>query len=130
MRTLLFSMTTLLAMVAFTSCVSVNKTVPVVQFYPLQIEPLNPTQYEILGDVEGVGTSTGVLFLNTGIKFGGGEAGVVGIAKAKATYDALSKHEGADAIIAPRYDIQTFSFPIFFRKATVKMKGKAIRIKK
>ena len=116
-----------LAAIVLASCVSVRKTVSTGGIGSILVEPLKVNQYDILKEVEGYGTATQFLIFGAFSKFGT-EKGVVGKAIAKATYDAISKVEGADMIIAPKYEIESVNY-LLFQKATVKVKAKALEIK-
>jgi len=110
-----------------TSCVSVRKTIATGNIGAILIEPLKVSQYDILKEVEGYGKATQFLIFGAFSKFSN-ERGVVGKAMGKATYDAVSKVEGADMIIAPKYEIESTNF-LIFKQATVKVKAKALEIK-
>lgn len=109
------------------SCTSVRKTISTGYIDNVMIEPLNETQYFVLNEVEGFGEASQFLFFGAFSKFSN-ETGVVGKALGKATYDAISKVEGADMLLAPKYEIENTNF-LIFKTATVKVKAKAIEIK-
>jgi hypothetical protein len=46
-----------------------------------------------------------------------------------AVYNALEKSQGADMIIAPRYEMTVTGFPPFYWKTTVMVKGKGLKLK-
>jgi hypothetical protein len=117
----------LFASVLLISCTSVRKTISTASTGSIKIESFDKTQYDILSEVEGYGSATQFLFFGIWNKFGA-ERGVVGKALGKATYDAISKVEGADILIYPKYEIEHKRYPLI-QKATVKVKAKAIQIK-
>jgi hypothetical protein len=110
-----------------TSCTSVRKTISTGYFQDLKIEPLKESQYDVIHEVEGYGEATQFLFFGAFSKFSK-ERGVVGKALGKATYDAISKVEGADMLIAPKYEVEYSNF-LIIKTATVRVKSKAIQIK-
>lgn len=119
---------TIVAVVFLTSsCTSVRKSISTGYVDNLKIEPLKESQYDILKEVEGYGNASQFLFFGAWSKFSN-ERGVVGKALAKATYDAISKIEGADMLIAPKYEIENTNF-LIFKTAKVKVKAKALQIK-
>jgi len=107
------------------SCSSAYKSIDTGTVANIELEPLKPERYVILEEVEGFGTAAG---LGSGA---GLLSGVPRLDKAKrnAEYQAISKVEGADMLLAPRYEIESFNFLFFFSSVKVKVKAKAIRIK-
>lgn len=119
----IFSLFSILALVlVLSSCSSAYKSINSGKVADIELQPLTPDRYIILGEVEGYGTAAGL---------GGAIAlnGRVEKAKRNAEFQAISKIEGADMLLAPRYEIETFAFPLFFSSAKVKVKAKAVRIK-
>ncbi|MCF7809678.1 hypothetical protein K9N50_01680 [bacterium] len=101
---------------------------------------LDKDQYEITGDIEGNASVTTVFFFfaiglesNYGTLYNptfhtpwdNGHGGVEGMA----IYNAIENSDGADMIIAPRFETRVTGFPPFYWKTTVKVKGKGIKIK-
>ena len=115
-----------IALLAF-SCTSVRKTMSMVGVQDIKIEPLKSDQYEILGEVEGYGEAARFLIFGATYNKYGDIPGVEGKAAGKAMYNAISMHEGADVLLAPKYDIEIFD-ALIFKKAKVKVKAKAVRI--
>ena len=113
--------------VILSSCTSVRKTISTAYFADLKIEPLKEHQYEVIREVKGYGDATQFLMFGAFSKFSN-ETGVVGKALGKATYDAISKVEGADMLIAPKYEVEYTNF-LIIKTATVRVKAKAIQIK-
>lgn len=111
------------------SCTSVRKTMSSLGVQNMKIEPLTPAQYEILGEVEGYGEASRFLIFGATFNKYSDIPGVEGKAAGQATYDAISKLEGADMLIAPRYEMETFSVLGIYKTARVKVKAKAISIK-
>jgi hypothetical protein len=108
----------LIAITCFSiGCASSNNFISTVSLSGVAIEPLKSSEYMILGDTEGSGSSWSILF----IPFGGS-------AEQEAYNNAVSKVKGADALIAPRIHQSSF-FAFFFSTQTVKITAKAIRIK-
>jgi len=123
---LIFSFVTILVII-MSSCTTLNRSIQTVPVQSVSIEPLNRDEYVIMDEVEGYGFASSIFIFDIGSGFSGND--YVSRAKAKALYDAISKIEGADAIIAPRIEVEIFKVPLFYREATVKVKAKAIRIK-
>ncbi|MEB3285492.1 MAG: hypothetical protein VKN33_09425 [Candidatus Sericytochromatia bacterium] len=105
----------------------------------LQIQPLTPEQYEILGDVKGSGKATYFLFFEVNnqtqyageIMNGGWSISdwFVNSAYRMAHFQAIKSAKGADALIAPRYEVQTWGAPWVLTTTTVTVYAKAIRLK-
>ncbi len=123
MRTLRLLAIMLLFMFCSFGCTTAYKSIGVASVADIKLEPLKPADYIILEEVEGVGSKGSFLG-----GFGFALDGVTEKAQRDAAYQAVSRVEGADMLLAPRYEIETFLFPIFFGKAKVKVKAKAIRI--
>ena len=117
----------LFAALLLISCTSVRKTISTASTGSIGLMPFDKTQYDVLSEVEGYGSGTQFLFFGIWNKFGS-ERGVVAKALGKATYDAISKVEGADILIYPKYEIEHKRF-LIIQKATVKVRAKAIQIK-
>ena len=115
-----------IALLAF-SCTSVRKTMSMVGVQNVELQPLGPDQYEILGEVEGYGEAARFLIFGATINKFSDIPGVEGKAAGKAMYNAISMHEGADVLLAPKYDTEVFD-ALIFKKAKVKVKAKAVRI--
>ncbi len=115
-----------IALLAF-SCTSVRKSMSTVGVQDLKIEPLGPSQYEILGEVEGYGEAARFLIFGATFNKFSDIPGVEGKAAGKAMYNAISMHEGADVLLAPKYETEVFD-ALIFKKAKVKVKAKAVRI--
>jgi hypothetical protein len=115
-----------IALLAF-SCTSVRKTMSMVGVQNVELQPLGPDQYEILGEVEGYGEATRFLIFGATMNKFSDIPGVEGKAAGKAMYNAISMHEGADVLLAPKYDTEVFD-ALIFKKAKVKVKAKAVRI--
>lgn len=111
------------------SCTSINRTISTVGVHEIFIEPLTPSQYEILGEVDGYGEASRFLIFGSTFQKYSNLPGVEGKAAGKATYNAISKLEGADMLIAPRFEVETYSFIGLYKKSRVKVKAKAIQIK-
>jgi hypothetical protein len=111
------------------SCTSIHKTMSSVGVQDIKIQPLTPDQYEVMGQVEGYGEATRILFFGANFKSYSDLPGVEGKAAGKATYNAISQLEGADILIAPRYEVEKFDFLGIYAKARVKVKAKAVQIK-
>jgi hypothetical protein len=122
MKKLLYVFAVLLLAGTLFSCSSAYKSINSGRVADIELQPLAPDRYIILGEVEGYGTASGL---------GGGIAlrGRIEKAKRNAEFQAISKVEGADMLLAARYEIETFVFPLFFSSAKVKVKAKAVRIK-
>lgn len=105
----------------------------------LQFQPLTPEQYEILGDVKGAGKATYFLFfeVNNQTQYAGemvsGGWGLsnwfINSAYRQAHFQAIKSAQGADALIAPRYEVQTWGAPWVLTTTTVTVYAKAIRLK-
>jgi len=101
--------------------------------------PLGPDDYEIIGEVQGSATVTTIFyFIRVGAKSQTGDITVVGnvtpifladIAKQNAIYNAIASVPDADALIFPKFETKTSSFPILYKTKTVKVRAKAIRLK-
>ena len=111
------------------SCTSVRKTMSSVGIQNIKIEPLSQDQYDVLGQVEGYGEAARFLFFGSSLKRYSDLPGVEGKAAGKATYNAISQLEGADILIAPRYEVEKLNVMGLFVKARVKVKAKAVQIK-
>ena len=101
---------------------------------------LERDQYEILGEAQGEASITYVFFFipigakpemgilyNPQIAIPFGSA--TGQVKGMALYEAIESVPGADMIIVPRYESKLKGFPPFYWTTTVKVKGKAVKIK-
>ena len=118
------------AAVALSSCTTLDRSIQTVPVAAVEIEPLKRSEYVLMDEVEGFGTSSKFLSINiAAIASGDESATTTGIAKSKARYDALSKLEGADALVAPKMEVEVFRLGFLYEKATVKIRAKAIRIK-
>jgi hypothetical protein len=105
----------------------------------LQIQPLTAEQYEIIGDVKGSGKATYFLFfeLNNQTQYAGeivsGGWGFsdwfMNSAYRSAHFQAIKSAQGADALIAPRYEVQSWGAPWVLTTTTVTVYAKAIRLK-
>ena len=93
----------------------------------VELQPLGPDQYEILGEVEGYGEATRFLIFGATMNKFSDIPGVEGKAAGKAMYNAISMHEGADVLLAPKWDTEVFD-ALIFKKAKVKVKAKAVKI--
>lgn len=124
-KTLILSLVAI-ALLAF-SCTSVRKSMSMVGVQDVKIEPLGPDQYEILGEVEGYGEAARFLIFGATFNKYSDIPGVEGKAAGKAMYNAISMHEGADVLLAPKYETEVFD-ALIFKKAKVKVKAKAVRI--
>ena len=104
-------------------CSSAYKSIRATEVAPIEIAPLKRNEYVIMNEVEGNGQKSSIfgLLLNMDA--------VVSLAQRDASFQAVSKVEGADMLIAPRYEIETFNFLGIYKQAKVKVKAKAIRIK-
>lgn len=110
----------ILFILAFSSCRTSSRIVSSTQLSKLNIEPLTKDQYTILPDVEGIGSASSFLFFGLDYKKR---------AKNSAMFNAIGKIPGADMLIAPRFEINTFSFLSIYQKATITVKSKAIQLK-
>lgn len=101
---------------------------------------LGPENYEIVGDVEGVGSVTYVLLVfPIGSEPKGGVlynpfmpmpfAPPPGTPSGMAIYNAIESNPGVDMVIAPRFESTVKGFPPLFWTTTVKVKGKGVRLK-
>ena len=118
----------------FTGCMSSAKVAPGVVF-PLG-EMSTTATYDVLGDTQGE-SSGGILFgfipLGCESKCGTIAFGATMPAfpptpvKDAAVYNAIEAVAGADALFAPRFNIEQTSY-IVYKTKTVHVKGKAIRI--
>jgi len=99
---------------------------------------LDKDQYEITGDIEGNASVTTVLLIfQIGMKETYGSfhnpnkpwGNSHGAVQSMAIYDAIENSDGADMIIAPRFEMRVTGFPPFYWKTSVKVKGKGIKIK-
>ena len=124
-KTLILSLVAI-ALLAF-SCTSVRKTMSMVGVQNVELQPLGPDQYEILGEVEGYGEATRFLIFGATMNKFSDIPGVEGKAAGKAMYNAISMHEGADVLLAPKWDTEVFD-ALIFKKAKVKVKAKAVKI--
>lgn len=116
----------LLSAFCLSSCSSAWKTINVGRVGNVELEPIKPDRYVILEEVEGYSKASGLgpaMSLMTGINKR------VSKATSNADFQAISKVEGADMLLSPRYEIQTTSFLFLFSSANVKVKAKAVRIK-
>ena len=98
------------------SCTSVRKTMSEVGVQHVELEPLKPDQYEIMGEVEGFGEAARFLIFGATWNKYGNIPGVEGKAAGKAMYNAISMQEGADVLLAPKYDVEVFD-ALIFKKA-------------
>ena len=122
MKKFAFLLLLAIALLSF-SCTSIRKTMSSVGVQDIKLQPLSPDQYEVLGQVEGYGEATRVLFFGTTFKSYSDLPGVEGKAAGKATFNAISQLEGADILIAPRYEVEKFDVIGIYAKA------KAVQIK-
>jgi len=100
---------------------------------------LDRSQFEILGDAVGEASISYVFIFPIGAKPEMGVlynpmnpspfASAVGQVKGMALYKAIESVPGADLIIVPRYEAKTTGFPPIYWTTTVKVKGKAVKIK-
>ncbi len=104
------------------------------------IATLEPDQYEITGDITGEARVTMVFFffpIGQKPQFGvlNNPNAILpyyptsGMVESMAVYNALEKSQGADMIIAPRYEMNVTGFPPFYWKTTVSVKGKGLKLK-
>ena len=99
---------------------------------------LKRSEYVIIGEVEGTGsTETYFWFVDSDVFAPNRtyKAGVIGSyagssdAEALAIFNAIEKVD-ADAIVAPRFETEIYSGPLgFYKRETVTVKGKALKIK-
>ncbi|MEB3196066.1 MAG: hypothetical protein VKP62_02580 [Candidatus Sericytochromatia bacterium] len=130
----------LLTTVAFSAGCTFNySAMREAQIGHLQLAPLTPDQYEIVGDVKGSGKATYFLFfeLNNQTQYEGeflpGGWGFkdwfLNSAYRMAHFQAIKSAAGADALVAPRYEVQTWGAPGILTTTTVTVYAKAIRLK-
>jgi hypothetical protein len=126
-KTLIYSFAIVLALGFLASCSSAYKSINTGGVANIELERIKPDRYVILDEVEGYGTAAG-LGSGSSILAQGVNARLEK-AKRNAEYQAISKVEGADMLLAPRYEIESFSIPMLFSSYKVKVKAKAVRIK-
>ncbi|MEB3328886.1 MAG: hypothetical protein VKQ33_06605 [Candidatus Sericytochromatia bacterium] len=102
----------------------------------LQFAPFGPDQYEILSDVKGSGRSTYFLWfeVNNQVQYSGEIVGHasswwLNSAYRKAHFAAIKSVPGADMLIAPRYEVETWGAPGLLNTTTVTVYAKAIRLR-
>ncbi len=143
-----------LAALGLAGCTSMSKTYPVNRLSSgVEIMPLNRNEYKVMGDTkaeacakyflggklpwfsgspsktvagaEGGGGNFLASLPIIGTFFGGQEKVVQ-----EATYEALEKVPGADALLSVRIRTQRkYSFPLFYREECATVQGKAFAIK-
>ena len=123
MRRSILSTLLVAILLGLAGCSTAYKSIGVASVADVKLEPLSPGEYIILEEVEGLGRKGAFLG-----GFGFALNRITEKAKREAAYQAVSRVEGADMILAPRYEIETFIFPLFYGMARVKVKAKAIRI--
>lgn len=117
-------------LVSVAGCTSMSNTIPGRQ--PGLEELSTEATYDVIGPTEG--TSSGgrlFWFIPIGMENKAGNIGgrIIPFPNpvlAAATYNAIENVPGADAMIAPRYNIVTKNYFIY-KEQTVTIKGKAIR---
>jgi hypothetical protein len=103
---------------ALAGCTTSTRMMSSGQFAELKFAPLTKDQYTILKDVDGTGTASSFLIF--------GAKDCAGRAKNAAMYEAIGKIPGADLLIAPRYEIEKYTFLFIYKRVSVKVKAKAI----
>lgn len=142
------------AALGLAGCTSISKTYPLNRVSSgVEIMPLNRNEYKVMGDtqgeacakyflggklpwfsgvpsktvsgVEGGGGSFMASLPIIGVLFGGQEKVIQ-----EATYEALDKIPGADALLSVRVKTQKkYSIPLFYREECATVQGKAFAIK-
>jgi len=141
------------AVIGLAGCTSISKSYPINRVSSgVEIMPLNRNEYKVIGDTQGEacakyllggklpwfsgapaktvsGLEGGGSFLASlpliGGLFGGQEKVIQ-----EATYEALEKVPGADALLSVRTRTQKkFSIPLFYREECATVQGKAFGIK-
>jgi len=107
--------------------------------YPAASVPLEEAEYEILGDTQA--EATGVVIL--GLPIAGRKMGsfsypmesfafkgmsALGRVKANALYKTLKQMPEADAVVEPKWEIESFRFLFFFSRHKVRVTAKGIRL--
>ncbi len=143
-----------LAAMGLTGCTSISKTYPINRVNSgVELMPLNRNEYKVIGDTQGEACAKYLLggklpwFSGTptktvsGIEGGGGSfmaslpiiGGLFGGQEKviqEATYEALEKVPGADALLSVRTRTQKkYSIPLFYREECATVQGKAFAIK-
>ncbi|MBM3329845.1 MAG: hypothetical protein FJY67_10320 [Calditrichaeota bacterium] len=102
---------------------------------------LEPSQYEIIGDVVGEANVTMVFFfIPIGSKLERGTffnamaiatpwESVEGQVRSMAIYNAIENSSNADMVIAPRFESHVTGLPPLFWTTHVKVKGKGLKLK-
>ena len=143
-----------LAVIGLAGCTSMNKSYPVNRVSSgVEIMPLNRNEYKVMGDTQGEACAKYFLggklpwFSGTPKKTVSGAEGGGGSFMAsipiigsffggqpqviqEATYEALDKVPGADALLSVRVKTQKkYSIPVFYREECATVQGKAFAIK-
>ncbi|MEB3222273.1 MAG: hypothetical protein VKS61_09370 [Candidatus Sericytochromatia bacterium] len=125
-----------LSALAATGCTFHVNTISHAGLGDLQFAPLGPDQYEILSEVKGSGKATYFLWfeVNNQIQYSGEIVGHasswwLNSAYRKAHYAAIKSVPGADMLIAPRYEVETWGAPALLNTTTVTVYAKAIRLR-
>ncbi|HAF94964.1 MAG: hypothetical protein A2021_08095 [Elusimicrobia bacterium GWF2_52_66] len=143
-----------LAVIGLTGCTSISKTYPINRVSSgVEIMPLNRNEYKVLGDTKGEACAK--YFLGgklpwfsgvptktvSGVEGGGGSflasLPIIGTffggqpqVIQEATYEALEKVPGADALLSVRVrTLKKTSVPLFYREECVTVQGKAFSIR-
>lgn len=86
---------------------------------------LSPSQYHIVGNVQGKGSSFGLSPGLVGVLFAG--QSTIARAKDTAVGEAIYDNDAIDMVIAPKSKVDYFNFFIF-DLATVRIKGKGVEV--
>ena len=143
-----------LAVIGLTGCTSISKTYPINRVSSgMEIMPLNRNEYKVMGDTKGEACAK--YFLGgklpwfsgvptktvSGVEGGGGSflasLPIIGTffggqpqVIQEATYEALEKVPGADALLSVRVKtLKKTSVPLLYREECVTVQGKAFAIK-
>lgn len=118
--------------VMFSGCSSMKAVAPAGAL-PLQ-ELKTSATYDVIGPATGTASGTVILgFIALGVP---NEAGAIATGtpsvsldpiKNAATYKAIESVKDADALVAPRWHIETTDNWVVYKKVTATVKGKAIR---
>ena len=129
---------TLLAGTASTACTHTSASAPgLATPKSFEVNALARDEYEILGRTSGKGCAEYVglwplpifWFESENVSGAIGGFGVWDRAKSVATYRALKSVPAADALIAPRYEEETYQVFVWYKRSCATVTGKAIRIK-
>jgi len=143
-----------LAVIGLAGCTSINKSYPINRISSgVEIMPLNRNEYKVIGDTQGEACAKYLLggklpwFSGVPAKTVSGAGGGGGSFMAslpliggffggqekviqEATYEALEKVPGADALLSVRTRTQKrFSIPLVYREECATVQGKAFGIK-